>query len=725
VNSALVPAFVAAGGGSALLAGIWRYEAERMAAARADRVRLGARFPLADPAAAKAALHALSGLSERVELVVELVASSDGVRHALWVPKASQRTLQATLSGLLPGLRLAEAPSPEGSATVATGVFVPTPTVLLSENPEAAARTLLAGLASLARGEQVVVRWALLPGRAPALPARDDPTPTEREVGRAWRQKTASGGGFQVAGLVLVRAASVGRARNLAEHVASCLRSRRGPSGGLRLTRERSTGSLDTLPKTTRSSGWLNVAEVLGIVGWPLGEDLMIPGVEVALTRQVPAREGLARTGRPLFVAERQGQPRPVALSARAALRHVAVLGASGGGKSTMLAAGIVSHIAAGHGGVVLDPKGDLVSTVLDHADEGAERIVVLDPSAEVVPGLDLFAGGDPDLRAEVLTGIFRSLFKDAWGPRTDSYIRLGVRTLASVPGATLLDLPQLLLDSRARRRALSYLSDPLLVGQWQAFEGLSEAERMQHLQAPLGRVMSLITRPAVQAVFGPKPTLDLGRLLLGERGWLLVPLSSGVIGSASARIIGSALTYLVWSHIASRAAIPPQHRHPIFLFFDELQALTDQGIGLEELLEQARGYGASVTIATQALGRTTESVRHSLLANVGSLISFRSGADEAARIAKELPGLAARDVQSLPPYEVAARVASGEGSGSLVVTGRTQPLGPPTGNAERIRARSVQAYGRSREQVQAAIRERYGASVSDSEPLGKTGRQA
>jgi hypothetical protein len=236
---------------------------------------------------------------------------------------------------------------------------------------------------------------------------------------------------------------------------------------------------------------------------------------------------------------------------------------------------------------------------------------------------------------------------------------------------------------------------------------------------------MSLITRPPVQAVFGPDPRLDIGQLLLKQRGWLLVPLSSGVIGSASARIIGSALTYIVWSLISSRAAIPPERRHPLHLVFDELQALTDQGIGLEELLEQARGYGASVTIATQAIGRTPESIRHSLLSNVGTLISFRSGAEESARIARELPGLSARDIQSLPPYEVVARVATGEGSGSVVVTGRTEPLGEPTGNAERIRARSAQAYGRSRQDIQAAIRARYGTpAASDSEELGRAGRQ-
>jgi hypothetical protein len=724
MNGDLVPAVVAAGGGSAMLAGVYLHEHRQVEAMRRSRVRLALVYPLIDPAQGKAVLHALSGLAD-VELIFEVVADSDGIRHAMWVPATSQASVTATLTGLLPGLRVSEAPSPQGRATLALKVFVPTPTALVIENPEAAVRTLLSGLAALNQGEEVVIRWALRPSTAPSLRAPESMDRAAKERERVWRQKTVMTGGFQVSGLILVRAGSVARARGLSEHIASSLRSRRGSVGALRLTSEHGGRSLASLPKITRSSGWLNAAELL-VLTLPVSEEV-IPGMEVSLTRQIAPRKELARTGRPLFVAEYQGQPRPVALSTEAATRHVAILGASGGGKSTILAAGINFHIAAGHGGgVVIDPKGDLVSTVIERADKGAERIVVLDPSADVVPGVDLFSGGDPDLRAEVLVQIFRGLFKDAWGPRTDAYIRLGVRTLADVPGSTLLDLPQLFLDAQARRRAVGFLSDPLLIGQWQVFDGLSEVERMQHLQAPLSRVLSLITRPPVQAVFGPDPRLDVAQLLR-DRGWLLVPLSSGVIGAASARIIGSALTSIVWSHISSRAAIPPEQRHPLFLFFDELQALTDQGIGLEDLLEQSRGYNASVTIATQAIGRTPDQLRHSLLSNVSTLVSLRAGATEATLIAREL-GLAARDIQFLPPYHVAARVATGKGSGSIVVTGHTEPLGEPVGGGQRIRQRSAQAFGRSRAEIQAAIRERYGMApdaTDTSIELGRTRRQA
>jgi hypothetical protein len=86
--------------------------------------------------------------------------------------------------------------------------------------------------------------------------------------------------------------------------------------------------------------------------------------------------------------------------------------------------------------------------------------------------------------------------------------------------------------------------------------------------------------------------------------------------------------------------------------------------------------------------------MRASLLGNVGSLIAFRSGFDEATRLSRELPGLAAQDLQALRPFEVAARISTGTGSGTAVMTGRTEPLGAVTGQAERIRTHSAKHYG-------------------------------
>jgi hypothetical protein len=294
-----------------------------------------------------------------------------------------------------------------------------------------------------------------------------------------------------------------------------------------------------------------------------------------------------------------------------------------------------------------------------------------------------------------MLLTVLRAIY-DGWGPRIEGLLRLGLRTLAEMPGASLSDWPTLFMDASVRHRIVSRLSDRLLLAQWQMYEALSEADKVQHMAPALARVMSLIGRPVVRDTLSPADArLDISRVL-ERRGWVLASVPDGVVGSPAARLVSSCLTYVAWSAVAARAAVPESQRHPLSLVFDEAQAIADLGIGLEDLLERSRAFGTSVTIATQASGRLPEQMRHALLSNVGTLVTFKTGAAEAAHIARELPGLDARDLLCLGEYEVAARVALGRGAASTVVTGHTEPLPVAIGQAQHVRDRSAERYGQT-----------------------------
>jgi hypothetical protein len=694
-----------------MLGAIVAVELQREARMRSSRVAFALTFPFGtDPEAVTRALVALSGLTTAVEVIAEVRSCQETITHRLYLPETAAQATAAQLRAAIPGLRI-EPAEPKPVATkpaLMLAVAVPARAVLREVDPIGASRSLLAALLPLGHNEEIVVRWALRPGH---------PQP-DAEADRAWQSK-ASSPGLLTAGMVLVRAGSRPRARALAARVVAVLRTRRGPAGGLEI--HRTYG--DELPRASRS-GWLSVAELAGVIGWPIGSDDAITGVRLGAAREIAPTSEMGRRGRPVLIARHHGQPRPVTLSAEAARHHMAVLGPTGSGKSALMGRAILADIEAGYGGVVVDPRGDLVRDLIERIpSQHADRVVVIDPTdSGPVPGVDLLGAGDPDLRADVLLTVFRSIFRDAWGPRTDSYMRLGLRTLAELPGASLSDWPALFMDAGTRRRAVGRLSDPLLVGQWQAFEALSQAERAQHIAAPMSRVLSLIGRPAVRAVIAqPAPKLDVARLL-DRRRWLVVSLSEGALGAPAARLLGATVTYVVWSAIAARAAIAPEKRHPVFIYFDELQALADMPMGLESLFEQARGLGAGVTIGTQNVARLAEPVRHALLTNVATLVSFRAGADEATRIARELPGLDARDLISLAAFEVAARVGMGRGAASAVVTGHTEPWPDVTGQAGRVRTLSAARYGRSREEIEAAIAQRYGAAAVP-EPIEQFGR--
>jgi hypothetical protein len=146
-----------------------------------------------------------------------------------------------------------------------------------------------------------------------------------------------------------------------------------------------------------------------------------------------------------------------------------------------------------------------------------------------------------------------------------------------------------------------------------------------------MARLMALLSRPRVRAVLAsPDPKLDVARLFR-ERKFLLVSLAPGALGEA-ATLIGSAVMFAVWSAIEARVTLPPEKRHLINIYVDELATLTN-GLpnSFELIAERARGLGAGLTVALQTLGRIPEPTRSALVGNAATFITFRAPAEEAA----------------------------------------------------------------------------------------------
>ncbi|HUB73994.1 MAG TPA: hypothetical protein VL979_08165 [Solirubrobacteraceae bacterium] len=711
VSDALIPGIVAAGGGSALVASIYLHEAKREAQMRQSRIRLAVTFPAgADPLGAKVALAAIAGSDYRMEYVLEVDASAEGIRHFLWVPEAVRSSVVATLSGALSGLRVSQAsPESEGSATVAAKLFLPTPLTLATDNPAGAARTLLAGLASLAPGERATLKWAIRSGSPRPYAPKEPLDRATRDAERAWRHKLASGAGFRASGLVLVRTGSSARARAICEHICSSLRSRRGAVGAIRVTSERAGRSLASVPKTTRSSGWVTVSEALGLLGWPLGAEA-IPGVEVGGARQLIVPRWVPSRGRHLFTgSDSLGSPRPIALTMDSARLHLGLLGSTGSGKTTVLIRLILDALAENVGGVFVDPK-DAIPTLLDHVPaEYAERILVLDPAQPgPIPGLDLFGTGDAVMRSDVLLSVIRGV-TEGWGPRIERYLRLGLRSLAALPEPVLYDWLRLYTDPVLRRSVTGRITDPIIAAEWRAFEeSLSPAEQVAHIAPAIARITDVLSRPALRAVLSqPQPKLNLERLL-EEGRWLCVSTSPGTLGEPAAELLAGVVTYLVWVSVEKRAAIPPERRQQVMLVLDELQSLVHLPVGPEVFFERTRSLNCAVVAATQAASRLPERARISLLANAGSLLTFKTSAKEAEALAPELSPLTAGDLAGLARYEIAGRVnTGGQGGGSAVITGRTDPLPPATGQGATIRRASAERYGRDPREVEEQLRRR------------------
>jgi hypothetical protein len=733
MNGALLPALLAAIVGSSMFGVIAAHEAQQTATMRRSRRAYSVVFPMGLSAeAALAGLKSLTGLGPAHELVAEITADEHGIRHIWHLPTAVAETTIAQLSTAMPGVRFEVIESQStGEITAAARVAVSSQALLRTDEVMHASRALLSGFGRLGRGQRLSLRWAIRPAEAPMLlepDAESGPrTVKARAVAQAWRRQWGEPG-FVCEGLILVRASRDSRARALITGLVTALRARQGIGRGL-IVRRTGTRGLREVPKAGRH--FLNASELLPLLGLPLGDE-PIPGVELGAVRRLPVPAGFPTEGRPVFTGvNHYGGDRPVALSAEAATRHLCVIGATGAGKTTVLIQGAVSDLVRGVGGLLLDPKAGrtgLAEEFMEHVPpELIDQVVVVDPSRPgPIPGFSLFGGGDPDLLADTLLSVLRSVVPE-WGIRLETWGRLALRTLAEVPGATLLDMEALFTDADVRRAALKHVSDPVLLAQWRSYEDLSPAERSNQIQSPMSRVTSIVARPALRNVLCQQsPKLDLGQLL--EQGkWVLVSASPGELSQPVATLLSTIVLYLASSAIEKRGALSSEERRPLSLVVDELQTVAEHlPYGVETFLERSRGFGCGVTVATQVLSRLPTATRRSLLGNVGTLMVLGASPEDANAVAPALPGLSSQDLLSLRAYEVVARVSTGEGIGRVVMTGKTEPLGPPTGQADAIRALSAERYGVDPAAINARLAERAKPASTTKPPvLGRHRRDA
>jgi energy-coupling factor transporter ATP-binding protein EcfA2 len=278
-----------------------------------------------------------------------------------------------------------------------------------------------------------------------------------------------------------------------------------------------------------------------------LPADPAIPGMARAGARPVPPPPGLPASGKLLGDSE-LGTPRPVRLTPTDACQHVHLLGATGSGKSTLITNLALHDIQAGRG-VVVDPKGDLVTDLLDRLPtEALQRLVLLDPDERAAPPtLNPLEGEDPDLVVDQLVGILHRIWIAHWGPRIDDVLRASCLTLLRRPGATLTDIPRLLADPLFRQPYLTGLDDPVgLGGFWAWYQQQSPAAQAQMVGPIMTRLRAFLLRGFVRDVVGaPTSSFDMSQVLDG--GICLARLPKGLLGDDTARLLGSFVVARVW----------------------------------------------------------------------------------------------------------------------------------------------------------------------------------
>ncbi len=396
---------------------------------------------------------------------------------------------------------------------------------------------------------------------------------------------------------------------------------------------------------------------------------------------------------KPLGAAD-TGHRRPVGLTVADARHHLHVLGATGSGKSTLMGQLILADATARRGVVVIDPKGDLVTDLLDRLPaETADRVFLFDADSRTgTPCLNPLDPGPAGISVETsvdnLTSIFARVYSRFWGPRTEDVLRAACLTLRAQPGTpTLAQLPGLLAEPATRARAVAHVSDEVLRGFWDWYEHLSLGAQAQAVAPLLNKLRAFLLRPFVKAAIAAGPsTLDMARVL-DDGGICLVRIPKGSLGEDTTRLVGSLVVASVWQAATARAAVAQQARPDCSLYVDECQNFLNLPYPLEDMLAEARGFRLSMTLAHQHLGQLGRELRDGISANARNKIFFTASPEDARELARHTtPRLGEHDLAHLAGYHAAARLLI-HGAEAAPFTLTTTPLPPAVaGRARQLR---------------------------------------
>lgn len=395
--------------------------------------------------------------------------------------------------------------------------------------------------------------------------------------------------------------------------------------------------------------------------------------------------------------------------------RHIIIEGKTGMGKTTLLHHLIASDIAAGRGVALLDPHGDLCEAVLASVPSGRTNDVILFDAGDASYPLAFNilacgAGLSRPLVASSILSAFKKLYGEFWGPRMEHIFRNALLLLLEVPGTSLVSLLRLLSDGKYRNTLIAKAEDPVVRAFWQReFAGLPpkfQAEALAPLQNKIGHFVS---SPLLRHILGQsKSSLDL-RKTMDDGKILLVNLSKGRIGDDASALLGSFLVTALQLAAMSRADVPEDQRRDFFLYVDEFQNYATDSFAT--ILSEARKYRLGLTVANQYLAQMDEATLAAVFGNIGTLIAFQVGAQDAEILAEQFGGdLQTQDLLTLPRFQAYVRLLI-EGMPSKPFSMQTMPplsLRRDPLRPDIIRRSSRRRYARPLEKVEQEIHDAF-----------------
>lgn len=364
-----------------------------------------------------------------------------------------------------------------------------------------------------------------------------------------------------------------------------------------------------------------------------------------------------------------RGAKREVHMKRKDRSRHHYIIGQTGTGKSAYLTWLAKQDIANGDGVCVIDPHGDLIEDLTQYVPkERVKDVIVFNPGDQERPmGLNILeahTAEQQDMASSQATEIFIKIFGDEiFGPRIQHYFRNACLTLMEdeEEGATLIDVPRIFTDDDFMKYKVTKVKNPVVRSFWDheyAKTGQREREEMiPYFSAKFG---PFITNSIMRNTIGQTKSAFDFRKCMDEQKILLINLSKGKIGDLNTQLLGLIMVARIQMAAMSRVDMKEEDRKDFYLYVDEFQNFATDSFC--SILSEARKYRLCLIMAHQYInqlvvsqsgkGQSTQ-IRDAVFGNVGTLQSFKVGAEDAEYLAKEYaPVLSEQDIIGIANYK-------------------------------------------------------------------------
>ncbi len=394
----------------------------------------------------------------------------------------------------------------------------------------------------------------------------------------------------------------------------------------------------------------------------------------------------------------------PVIVPSALRTRHVALIGKSGYGKTSVMNLLIDDSLRSDVPVIVICPERELFDDYLLALVPEVRRnnLLMFSParSSEITFNAYLMEPGEKRARvaAELFSITKRGAGEDgSLGPRSDPILANAIFAVVGRPDASLEAVRRFIADAEYRAGVLRDEPDPYIRDYWESV----------YPQYPNGAATPLLNRldgflrnPVIRKVLtNPVSSVSMRRVI-AERQVLFVDLFG--LTPEEIRHVGELLLAKLQLELVRLGEVPGSTRPEVHVYIDELPAVAGTSEqSLQVFWSRGRKYGAAFCVGLQHPSQLSQRLRDELFGNTSSVLVFNVSAKDAGTIRKELlvptpdgsrKPVAAEQLVSLGVGQAVGRI--GAGTCALTIDFRKPIPEQDRKRADLVRESSWKAHG-------------------------------